>query len=110
MLVLLEQKDHKYKLENFYRSEYEFTATDRFFDSKMRADCKPVSVGWCANWCGPCRMMAPLFHELAIDAGCGNVGMWTKTPKLPEGLDIEHPHFARLQEWSGNGLAHGVNF
>ncbi len=40
--------------------------TNQNFDSIIKNSTKPVIVDFYAVWCGPCKMMKPLFAELAV--------------------------------------------
>ena len=40
--------------------------TDAAFDSEIRGDT-PVLVDFWAEWCGPCRMVAPVLEQIAVE-------------------------------------------
>jgi thioredoxin 1 len=48
-------------------SEHVASVTDADFDARVLASGLPVLVEFTADWCPPCRMMAPVLDELAVE-------------------------------------------
>ena len=61
------------------------TLTDSTFDEEIKGASEPVLVDFWAEWCGPCKMIAPVLEEIATDhAGKLRVGKLN----VDENLDI----------------------
>jgi len=43
--------------------------TDASFDSDVLKSDKPVVVDYWAEWCGPCKMIAPVLEAIATEHG-----------------------------------------
>ena len=43
------------------------TLTEQTFDEEIKGSDRPVLVDFWAEWCGPCKMIAPVLDQIAAD-------------------------------------------
>lgn len=48
--------------------------TAQNFESEVKNSEKPVLLDFFANWCGPCKMLAPILEEIASETDEFKIG------------------------------------
>ncbi len=64
--------------------------TEENFDKEARLAEKPILIDFYADWCGPCRLLAPVIEEIAEEAEGFLVGKVNvdKAPRLAEAFSV----------------------
>jgi len=66
------------------------TITNENFNAEVVSSDKPILLDFWAEWCGPCKMIAPIIDEIAKEQDCVKVGKVdvTNAPELAEKFGV----------------------
>ena len=83
-------------------SEHILQVSDDSFEADVLAAGTPVLVDFWAEWCGPCKMIAPILADVAVEyAGKVTIAKVNidQNPNTPPKFNIRHPNAAVVQKW-----------
>ena len=79
--------------------------TDANFDKAVAGAILPLLVDFWADWCMPCKMMAPVVEALARDYAGRAYFEDKHGPEQGDGYEVqgdEHPELHTLQKWEAS--------